>query len=201
MKPLSAFLPDLMPLVPSCPEPVAEHAVRRAAQRFCEMTRAWRVTLDPVIAVRNIVEYDLELPAQAELVRLEAAKMGTERIAIATPAAALAGGTEAFIYCPDGKTLQLNPKPQATQQIVITANLKPANGATDVQDFLADRYMEVIARGAASTLKQHPSKAYTDVAGGLLMAQAFEDACAGIRSRLRAGLAANNPPRVIPHLF
>ncbi|HEV6963891.1 MAG TPA: hypothetical protein VK305_00655, partial [Roseateles sp.] len=51
MKPWSTWLPDVRPHVAGCPDLLAEHELRRAAQEFFRRSRAWRVRRPGVIAV------------------------------------------------------------------------------------------------------------------------------------------------------
>jgi len=75
MKTWAAFLKDVRPSAPGIPEPRLEHAVLRAAQDFCDRTRAWKVELDPTTTRAGAVEYDLELERNVELVRIESATL------------------------------------------------------------------------------------------------------------------------------
>lgn len=198
MKPFSQFLPDLLPLVPSCPEPVAKLALRRAAQRFCELTRAWRVVLDPITVASGIDAYDLPVPEKSELVRIEVAKLDGEHIHVATQDETQR--SRDYVFCPDGEQIYLNPLPSSTRSLVLTAALKPADNAPGVEDFVAARYRDLIARGAAARLKQQPGKAYSDPATGMSMWSSFESGCAEVRERVRRGFG-RVPSRVVPNFF
>lgn len=198
MKPFATFYPDLLPLVPACPEPVADLALRRAAQRFCLIARAWRVVLDPITVVAGIDAYDLELPEKTELVRIEVAKLDGEDVHVATTGETQRGRN--YIYCPDGKQVYLNPLPSATRSLVLTACLMPSDAAQGVENFIADEYRDLIARGAAGRLKQQPAKTYSDPNTGMLLWGSFETECAAVRERVRRGFG-RVPPRVVPHFF
>lgn len=198
MKPFSAFLPDLLPLVPSCPEPVAELALKRATQRFCELSRAWRLDLDPVTLIADIDLYDLELPMATELVRIERAKLDGQPIRVA-PVDEECSERD-YIRCPDGRQIVVAPMPAGTRSLVITASLKPGNAAQSVEDFIEARHRELIARGAAGRLMQQPGKTYSDANRGLLEFTAFESECIRVREQARRGYG-RVPTRVIPNFF
>lgn len=199
MKPFATFFADLMPLVPSCPEPVAELALRRAAQRFCDLSRAWRVVLDPITLAEGIDAYDVELPQRTELVRIEAAKLNGHDVHVATRDEETQRGRD-YVFCPDGKEVYVNPVPGGPGALALTACLKPSNAAAGVEDFIADGHLELIARGAAGRLMQQRGKAYSDPSGGLLMWGEFEGECLRIRERARRGFG-RAPARVVPHHF
>ena len=53
------LLPDVLSMVPACPEVIAERAIRSAAIELCEKTDAYQKQLDPITVVAGIYEYDL----------------------------------------------------------------------------------------------------------------------------------------------
>lgn len=191
MKAWELFLPDVQPLVPGAPEPVIEHALRRAAQEFCQKTRAWRKVLDTTTVVADVDEYDIELEPNSELVRFESIKLNGEDLTIVQPGSPEASRLTEFAYCGDGKTLVLNPVPVAEGSLLVTASLYPGNAATGVEDFIYDRYAETIAGGALGKLMQHALKPYTDKAEGLKREVAFDRACGRIFTNLWKGMAGN----------
>mgnify|MGYP003577447698 CR=1 FL=1 len=121
MKTFEKFFPDLLPQVPGCPEPVAEQALKRAAQRFCELTFAWRVRLDAISLAAGTDEYELPLPDRSELVRIEIARRGTCDIAVATQNDVRRDMD--YVECYDGRTVIVNPVPAATADLLLTCTL------------------------------------------------------------------------------
>lgn len=192
MKTFELFFPHVLPDVPGVNEPAAELALLKAAREFCERTRAWRVTLDPTGISAGIDEYDLELPAKSELVRIESAKRGTVDVKVAMPNAPL-GRNEAWIECLDGRTLTVNPVPAAAASLVLNVTLKPSLSAVGVEDYLFERYADVISLHAIAALKRQAGKTYTDVAGAVDPEARFNDQCADIRNLLWRGSARNAP--------
>lgn len=193
-----SFFPDLMPLVPGCPEPTAKMALRRASQRFCELTLAWRAKMDPITLVAGIDEYDLSLDTSAELVRIEKALIGEDEVKVLTPNESVSRHCP-YIECADKKTVFVNPAPTVEQILNITASLKPSNASTGVEDFLFDQYVMVIAKGAAGLLKQHPAKLYSAPDGRDVWAE-FEGRCATIKMSKWRG-HGRNTPRTRPNFF
>lgn len=198
MKTFDNFFRDLLPTVPGCPEPVAEHALLRASQRFCELTRAWVRTMEPIFLSNTNDTFDLELEPNSELVRIEWAKMNDREVAIARPGQDM-GRTSTYIACDDGTTVFVNPKPAEDGLLVLRVALKPSNSATGVEDFVYARHAEVIALGARALLKQHPRKTYS-AGDGPVDWTTFEDRCSSIRTDLWRGLARNTP-RTRPQFF
>ena len=56
------ILPDILSMVPACPEVIAERSIRSAVIELCEKSEAYQVQLDPLTVVSGIYEYDLEPP-------------------------------------------------------------------------------------------------------------------------------------------
>lgn len=188
MRPWSDFLKDVRPKVPTLPEPVIEHAIRRGAQAFCEYTRAWRVEVDPVTTLEGVRDYDLDLDMGCELVRLEdGAKLGGQDIAIWR---AGADGHGRYVYSPDGKTLQLSRAPAAGLLLEVTATVKPGEMSPGIDQAIFDRYAPVIAKGAVVAA----------LGGDPLDDAAFVSTCDAIKTRLWRGNAAIRP-RARPNYF
>lgn len=200
MKTFEAFFPDLLPLVPGCPEPTAKLALRRASQRFCELTLAWRAKMDPIYLTAGIDEYDLSLDTSAELVRIEKAFIGDREVKVLTPNEHISRH-HTYIECADRKTVFVNPAPANTTDLLlnITASLKPSNAAQGVEDFIFDEYVAVIALGASGLLKQHPTKTYSAADGREVWAE-FEGRCSSIKLAKWRGFGRNTP-RTRPSFF
>lgn len=199
MKTWDQFLRDVLPDVPGCPEPVAEHAILRAAQEFFQHTRAWRVWLDPVTTLDAVSAYDLNLEPRSELVRLESATLAGTGINIARvqdlPVDWRTGtaGVDTCIFTVDSKTVQLLPVQAAGLALVIQASLKPANDAEGLDDALFDQYVEAIAMGAKARLMAQPLKVYSNPGASNFHRASFDDAMAVIKTRLWRGNSAARP--------
>ena len=119
MKTWEQFFPDLLPEVTGCPEPVAEHALLRAAQEFFETTKVWRVWTDDIATVVDVIDYDINLPTKSELVRLERATLDGHAILITTADELPIEWTSnnacvrTCIHTIDRRTVTLLPKPSA----------------------------------------------------------------------------------------
>ncbi|MNL23089.1 hypothetical protein D3C87_1444580 [compost metagenome] len=131
-----------------------EHAILRAAQVFCEKTRAWVVELDPTLTIDGINEYDIDLPRDTELVRIESAKLNGEDFAVWKPGR----GCGRYVFSPDARSLRFSRPMGADQSLVLTCSLKPAETATGIDDIVFARYVRDIALGAAADIASDPIK-------------------------------------------
>lgn len=196
MKTWDQFFRDVLPDVPGCPEPVAEHAILRAAQEFFQRSRAWSLWLDDITTRGEISAYDLNLEPNSELVRLEGATLDGQGIELARiedmPVnwRTQGGGVRTCVFTSDAKTVQLLPIKAAGMVLCIRASLKPSNSAQGIADDLYDLYVDAIAMGAKSRLMAQPGKAYSNMAGADAWAGQFRDHIDTIKSRLWRGTAA-----------
>lgn len=168
------------------PEPVLENAIRRAAQRFCERTRAWVVDLDPTVTRGGAQVYDLELERNVELVRLERAMFNGLDYAIWRPGEPCRGS---YVYTPDRKSIAFGEPVAAGLRLVLRCAVKPGNAATGVDDALYDSYLKEIALGAVA-----------DLTGDPLRKAEFVDECNRVKTALWRGNAATRP-RARPSFF
>jgi len=186
MKTWAAFLKDVRPSAPGIPEPRLEHAVLRAAQDFCDRTRAWKVELDPTTTRAGAVEYDLELERNVELVRIESATLN------GIPFAVWRDGDlprSRYVYTPDSKTLMFGEPMEAGARLVLTCTVKPGNAAAGIDDALFDRYVTLIALKAVSI-----------ATGDMTKRLDYESQCDALKTRLWRGNAAIRP-RTRPNFF
>lgn len=191
MKTFDLLFPDLLPLVPGCPEPVAERALLRASQRFCELSLAWRVVMDPITTEVDQDVYELDFPDRSELVRIESARYAGREIKVATPNHQFSR-YDTYVECTDGKNLVLNPVPKSQADLLLTLTLKPGVKAQGIDDALFDRYSDIIAIGAQGILQAQPQKSYSSGDAPANTAS-FEYRCANVKRALWRGLGRNTP--------
>lgn len=180
MKAWSNFLKDVLVHVPGCPEPVAEHAIKRAAQEFLGTTRLWKKWLTDLTTVTGATEYELFLEDKSELVRLERATLNGRPIRVRTEDE-LPGDWQTYPACledgvhtNDRKTVILLPPKEDGMVLKIEASMRPADDATGIEDHLFQVYSLQIAAGAIADLKGHTGKTYTDSAGVLVWRDRFD---------------------------
>lgn len=180
MKPWEAFFPDVLPSIePGLPEPMVVRQLLRAAQQFCQRTRAWRVELDLVLTVDGQKAYDIELPQASELVRIEGATLAGNPVTVWRQEAGACGQ---YVFTPDGKQVLFKMAPGAGADLVLDVTLKPSHQAVGVEDEIFDRYSDLIASEAIARLN-----------GDMVRHEQFVDDCAGVRADLWRGMSAIAP--------
>lgn len=201
MKAWDQFLRDLLPLAPGCPEPVAEHALLRAAQQFLRGTRLWTIALQPTLTIPNVVEYDIELEMNTELVRLETATLDGRPIDVTTEGTVRPDWRDwptsmmPCVFTEDQKTLIVLPRSDQAHTVAIKASLAPSNSAVGVEDFIYDQHVLKIAKGAAGMVLQQAGKPYTNPAQGMLLEKQFQNDINATALRRWRGFSSALPRR------
>lgn len=169
----SDLIPDVLPYVPGCPDPMLEQEIRSAAIEFFQRTRAWIVWLDPLQAQPDEREYQLALPEHAEVVRIERATKDGQPLAVSgyrtLPAdPSRHDDTTAGLTSADRIAVWL-PQPLATGvALQVQVSLMPTRSAPGVADALFSKHRAAIAEGAKYRLMTVP--------GPLNQPKAAEDA-------------------------
>lgn len=179
MKAWSQFFPDILAEVPGCPDSMLERALVRAAQEFCSGTHVWKIWLSDTTTVLDVIDYDIELEANSELVRLEKAILDGRPIKTTTEEAlpedwsVNPASVASCVFTHDRKTLTLLPPPAAGLMLRVQAVLKPSNAATGIEDHLFDHYVDEIAMGAIARLMQKSNVPFSNPAKGIELQRQF----------------------------
>lgn len=173
---LDDFLPWVLPEVPTCPEPTALSALRRALRDFCAYTYAWKETSDPSPVLAGVAAYDVESPLpQARVLAIFNFRHRGQLVTPKTEAeldrcgggnwrTATSEQVRHFIH-ESPATVLLYPIPSVTEAVALTAMrvaLQPTLSATSVGAVLRDEYAEGIAFGALEYLLRMPGRAWTN---------------------------------------
>jgi len=189
-----AWLPDVLPHVAGCPDILATHETKRAAQAFFRDSLVWRVTPDPVDV--DVDEPEMRIYPDAsgtEIVRIEQAAIGAAKLkplsldAIAAefgPDWAAQTGTPDAIFGPTPTTVRLVPYPVValTEQLSLVVSLTPGETASGIPDELYARYRETITDGAKSRLMLIPGQTWTNLDMGAALAARFESGISTART-------------------
>jgi hypothetical protein len=183
------FYDDLMPLVPGCPMAMANKALLRAAQEWCEKTLCWRAWLDDVTTLTDENTYDFNVVAGQEVVQLLRATLDGQDILVMTPDSipanwrtSTAWSDRTGIFTQDASSFVLVPTPAADLIVQTEVALRPTNTATGVEDAIFAAYANEIATGAAARLHAMPGKPYTYAAS--TARKEFQDAIATTASEV-----------------
>jgi hypothetical protein len=187
-----SLLPEIIPMVPGCPDTLIENNIRAATIELCEKAAVLQAELDPVTTVAGIFEYDLEPPTGTVVHKImwvvydgkDLEPISTNLLEQRKPNwrdADNRGSPE--YYVKTGQSLfWMVPVPNVTQasSTILRAQLKPTQTSTAADDELISDYRDTIVNGALFRLLRLPSKDWTDLAGaqvyGSLFAQGIVEA-------------------------
>lgn len=202
MAALSAFTPYVMPDVPSCPEPMIDDAVRRAAIEFCERTDIIRekLSFNTVASQDNVV---LAPSNSGDVARVYTLMYGEEELAKTRRTDFDEDGDkgqplEYYIELPN--TLRLYPVPDVIYALVAYVSVKPDRDATTVDDVLFNNWRDVIASGAKARLMMMSKQPWYDANGAAVEEAIFEAAIDKVSHRRATG-GVNAPLRSRAHFF
>ena len=148
-----------------------EKQTRFAAIEFLRRTRAWVEWLDPVTSIAGLSEYDFDLPADADVARVERATLGGNSVQILSFRDAPHDWTrkdmaDQGLVSRDRKTFRLGNAVAAGLLIQVQVALVPSRLASGLPDDLFERYNAEISAGALSRLLVIPGTPFyaTDMA-------------------------------------
>jgi hypothetical protein len=184
------LLPEILPMVPGCPDTLAEVAVRSAAIDFCTRTEAYRADLDPLTTVKNIHEYDFEPPSGTVVHSIVSATYDGTNLEPITPKLLdqrmpnwrKDNGDPKYFVKVSPTVMWLVPRPAETRALSVNVRvvLKPTVTSTTVDDNLLNDYRSAIVHGALYNLLRMPSKDWSDPIGaqqyGMLYEQEVQQA-------------------------
>lgn len=186
MKDWSSWFPDLLPHITGCPQPLAEHELRRAAQVLFRRTRAWRVDMAAVaVSAGQAVVTLAPDSAQHELVRVESVWLDDRKLDQVTADVLDSqykddwrlhtGDPFACIQTVPGE-LRLYPIPisNATTGLAARLSVTPSESSTGLPDDMAVRFRDEIHVGAKARLMLYPNRPWSNADLSAVYGQAFD---------------------------
>lgn len=207
-----AFLPEVLPYVPECPEQVAINAVRNACIEFCEKSQYWLYDHDPINGVAHMSTYELDLPTCTTAARVMDAwynnipltPRGEDEIKRTYPFdwRELEGNPVFFVQQTQNEVI-LVPKPliSASQALKLIVVLKPTRDSVDIDDEIYELWAEAIGYGARARLHGLPNQPFSDPLAAVKYTGMFETAIGRAKVARNRGLARATqrvrPPRLV----
>jgi hypothetical protein len=202
--PCSDFLHLVVPQCPSCPDPIINHMIRRAAITFCEITKAWRYTGSQVM---DTFTETLIAPEHTEIHTIEQAQLGDYEL---TPVSFFASDPPQITgVFPTGRpteitqvspgSVQINPFQTGTLRFSLT--LKPMSDRVlgtfpddplrDARDtlpaFMLSQHADTLACGALAMILMMSGEPFSDPNKGMLYRQDFLSRCNAAHALSRPG--------------
>jgi hypothetical protein len=182
--------------IAGCTIKAACDALRIGAQVFCERTKVWRADLDPMITQRGVQVYDFDLSSEVEIVKILAAKLDGCDIPLQTTAAP--GDRCICVMSP--LQFALYPTQAKGLRIQFYAALEPSATASGMEEWVADKYGRLLAKGAKAELLNQTAKPYSDPNRAMLLRAEFDQGMAEVMAEVSNNFSAA-PVRVAPQFF
>jgi hypothetical protein len=171
MTAIDVWLKDLLPRTPGASRAVVTREFRLAAREFFAQSRTWRETLTPVDVVADQTEYTPvpSDPVNSEVLAVYGVDFNNYPLsAIAgLPAGATAGQSPYGWFSPEPGVVSLYPTP--SEDLVgglrFRIALSPKITATELPDWVFQRYYDALLDGTLGRLFAHPAKAYSNLTG------------------------------------
>ncbi len=187
-----SLLPEIIPMVPGCPDTLIENNIRAATIELCEKAAVLQAELDPLSTIAGIYEYDFEPPANTVVHKImwvvydgkDLEPISTNLLEQRKPNwrdADNRGSPEYYVKVSQG-LFWMVPVPNVTtpSSTILRVQLKPTQTSTEASDELMSDYRDTIVNGALFRLLRLPSKEWTDMGGaqvyGSLFAQGVVEA-------------------------
>ena len=168
----TAWLPEVMPEVSDCPEPMAVNAIRNACIEFCTQTLYWQDDLAALALETADLPYTLVVPAGSSVAQI----MSVVLLGVPLVSTTLdelnsrvlgwrdTTGQPRAYFQPQPGVIDFYPRPEGTTEytFLIRVAFTPTRASTTVSDLIYEDYLEDIAAGALSRLLAVPNRPWTN---------------------------------------
>lgn len=166
--------------VPSCPEFVAERAIRDTCIDFCARTDLYRAEPQPLIVSAGITEYEVDAPSGTEPNHVKAVyREGRPLDAVTYEDAFMrievSGiGQPQFYAQYDNRNIMIGPKPEKRETLKLLCTLKPTQTSTSIPDTIGLEHRETLVSGALFRLQMMGAQPWMDGAAAGANRQLYE---------------------------
>ena len=202
MATFESLLPDVLPSVYGCSDPVAIAAIRSSAIDFCTKSEVYQQELDPVTTVAKIYEYDLEPPKNAVVhkilllindgQKLEPVSTGLLEQRLPDWRDKANAGIPKYFVQQSQSLFYLAPMPATTkvESVLLRAVLKPTADALLLDDEIINNHKDAIVNGALFRLLRTPAKVWTDYQAAQMYAALYAE---GVKEAENKARSSNTP--------
>lgn len=193
-----ALLPEILPMVPGCPDSIIINTVRSAVIELCEKSGVYQAELDPVTTVANTFEYDLEAPRGTSVHKIVwATHQGKDLEPISSALLeqrqpnwrdASKASTPEYFVKQTSSTFWLVPVPNVTgtSSTIVRAQLKPTYLSKTCDDDVMNDYRDTIINGTLFRLLRIPNKEWSDLQSAGIYGQLFNQGIEAAELRARS---------------
>ena len=200
MKIWSDFFDYVAPLVPGADPALLELHIRNAAIDFCNDTRAATYSLPITMSVGQSI-YDISLngadytPVIINSVRIadrQLEPLNTDYLNSTIHGWRDDTGTPRAYVADDPYGIRLYPTPDEAVDVIVELAVKPSRDSIGIEDYIYDRYVEVISHGAVQRIASIPQKPYTNPQVAQMAMIEFIKGKAAARTEVYKSFTRNN---------
>jgi hypothetical protein len=191
-----AFLDKILPYARNCPDPVIEGAVRDTVIEICEKTGIWQTQLDPISAVADQYEYDLEPPADALVHSIVNVldENGDQLTSVTGPMLDQRypdwrnkPSRAKFFVRKENTLIWFAPAPSVARAnaFLVTVQLKPTLSSSSADGWVMTDFRDAIINGAISRITQMPDRDWSNFKTSAVMFAKFENQLIDIEKKAR----------------
>lgn len=192
-----SLLPEIIPMVPGCPDTFIETSIRSTVIYLCEKAAVYQQELDPITTVANMYEYDFEPPNQTLVHKIlwvnhdgkDLEPISTGLLEQRRPDWRKSDyyGKPEYYVKQSASVFWLVPVPSETKpsSTILRAQLKPTHTSTACSDDVMNDYRDTIVNGTLFRLLRTPSKEWTDFNGAQVYASLFSQGIADADRKAR----------------
>lgn len=189
------LLPEILPMVPGCPDTLIETNIRSAVVELCERASVYQVELDPLTTVSGIFEYDLETPQDTSVRKIlwvthkgkDLEPLTTTLLEQRLPKWREESGVPEYFVQKSSDLFLLAPIPADTLvgSTIVRAILRPTHTSTACDNDVMNDYRDTIINGALTRLLRVPNKDWSDLQGASIYGQLFNQGVEDAERRSR----------------
>ena len=195
MRDIDEMLPQVLPYVPTCPEPLVHRFLREASRQVCHNVRLWREFDTITVSKPGCIGFTT-VP-DADIVEIQNAQLDGHNLQVVTVAWLDAERPGWGYEDPEDPqsaryVTQLNPNslvvfPQQAGTVKVRLVLQPSLTAMTLPDNLVELHGTTIGRGAASLALMHPVGDFANPQLGLTMYSEFTSKISSLKTEFTKG--------------
>ena len=193
--PYEALLPEILPMVPGCPDTLIENNIRSAVIEFCQKSEAYQLELDPITTVKGIYEYDLEAPSGTTVDKIlwmthngkDLEPITSTLLEQRIPKWREESNVPAYFIQQSSGVVNLAPVPSTTvvASTSVRVVLKPTYTSASCDDDVMNDYRDAIINGTLFRLLRMPNKEWSDFSSAGVYGQLFNQGVEDAKRRAR----------------
>ena len=192
-----SLIPEIIPIVPSCPDSLIHQHIRSTVIDLCERASVYQKELDPITTTSSIYEYDFDAPSGTVVHKIIWAIHDGNVLEPVTSGLLEQResdwrnntGTPEYILKQNQETFWIVPVPSVskTEGLILRVALKPTHTSTSCDSTVMSDNRDVIVNGTLTRLLRIPAKDWSDLNAAGIYGTMYAENVATAEKRARLG--------------